>query len=202
MRDYIQICLILLTCYILIGCKNNEQIETIDDTFPMELFSSYLPWQIGDTILYDLYMPWGKDLYYKETTPFVVTNIINIYDEGNKDSYSKEYAEYGVELFALSKLRDSLCVNVNFVCTGRTRIHVQYDSHDCRLYDGRYIRRIGEFNYANPSNLLFEQFPKDSIVLENDATRVSSGIDAGILKRNVGLEYFVDALGFIWKISQ
>lgn len=193
--------LMLICCSLFLGCKSNQAVES--DDFPMYRFKSYLPYQKGDTIYYDrYYIKSGKDtIKLDSNVPFVVLDIIDLYEEGDIQSYNKEYAEYSVVLQAKNEQFDSILVLITFVCTGRTRIGVKYTSEI--LYNHEYPTSItGQYNLASRSDSLFIKFPMDVIELENkDYTRQNNGT-IGLIKQQGGLIYFYDMMTFLWKLNR
>lgn len=190
---------VVLVVFVVTSC--DEPRDT--NAFPMEQFSSYLPYQVGDTVLYDIWTQQGnqKMVQLEKGIPLVVTEITNYYDEGDNYTYTKEYAEYGIKMNSKTEKLDSISLTISLICTGRTRIKVKYTAGI--LYNHEYPTSItGEYNLAYSSDSLFTVFPKDSVLLENEDVWEMRKKTAGVLKNNQGLLYFYDMMMFVWKLSE
>ena len=149
--------------------------------FPMQEFVDYLPVQINDTIWYSEYNQ--KKLL--TDIPFVVQKKQIYYNEGSTSTYNQEYAEYYVEADAIERFgnnTDTISLTVSFQCFGRTRIRVDFSA----THSLSYTSTFGLYNYANKSDILFDSFPQDSIMLtESEGDNVVAKIT-----RDEGLSYF------------
>lgn len=190
---------VVLVVFVVTSCDEPRD----PNAFPMEQFSSYLPYQVGDTVLYDIWTQQGnqKMVQLEKGIPLVVTEITNYYDEGDNYTYTKEYAEYGIKMNSKTEKLDSISLTISLICTGRTRIKVKYTAGI--LYNHEYPTSItGEYNLAYSSDSLFTVFPKDSVLLENEDVWEMRKKTAGVLKNNQGLLYFYDMMMFVWKLSE
>lgn len=190
---------VVLVVFVVTSCDEPHD----PNAFPMEQFSSYLPYQVGDTVLYDIWTQQGnqKMVQLEKGIPLVVTEITNYYDEGDNYTYTKEYAEYGIKMNSKTEKLDSISLIISLICTGRTRIKVKYTAGI--LYNHEYPTSItGEYNLAYSSDSLFTVFPKDSVLLENEDVWEMRKKTAGVLKNNQGLLYFYDMMMFVWKLSE
>lgn len=166
--------IVLLFPYIFLcsACHTHNDFKD----FPMQDFVDYWPVREGDTIWYEV---------HSVNYPFVINKILTIYNEGDPTAYDCEFAEYSVEATNISSLNDTTFLSVGFYCYGRTRIRVDYSTRHSSLS----ITNTGFYNYANRSDLLFEEFPKDSLLL----TECETGRIVGKIVRYKGLTSFVDS---------
>ena len=162
-----------LSMLVFSACESSQKYNG----FPMYEFAEYLPINKGDTIHYEK--------MNKTDYPFVVQSVNVSYDEGNPMVYDNETAEYSIVATNINSINDTTYLTINFCCYGRTRIIVEYKTSHSSLS----IKNTGIYIYSNRSDLLFAEFPKDTLLLtENETNNVN-----GIVVRNKGLVSFEDA---------
>lgn len=143
--------------------------------FPMQVFKEYMPVKKGDVLVYEC-----DNTDYT----FEVQRVQEIYQEGSPTSYDREYAAYVVEAMHPNSTSDTVRLTVGLYAYGRTRIRVEYEKH----HTGLSISNKGVYNYANRSDLLFKDFPQDTLLLKPTETDDV----VAVMINHKGLASFVD----------
>ena len=187
---------ILFLTLALSSCKKTDVIYVSDpdDAFPMDLFTDYLPYKVNDTIYFNRYVINQDNLIlYQAQCPFVVKDVVKVYNEGEMTSYKNEYAELNVQMLSTADIiLDSMTISLNLSCRSRTRLNAHFELRQYLAGTDEALTTNGEKKFVNASDLIFKDFPADSIFLS----------DKAILKNGAGLVYFQDLLsGHQWYVN-
>jgi|GEM_PF-4530085 hypothetical protein len=185
----------------LTSCSEKEKvyISDPDDVFPMEIFTDYLPYHVGDTLYYDRYgKKFGKnEEELKESeVPFIVSDVLVNYKPSDIYSYNGEVAECHVQFKAISSLNtlldDSLRLVIDLKSLDRTRITASYQLLLALPNMPEPVATGDELKFVNSSDKILNGFPTDILTFGSSAE----------LRKGLGLTYFKDNFSlYTWQLS-